>query len=125
MRVGVIMMALALALVIAAAVVSVALRSEPERLVAAEVAAKSPGEAPRYSSGEEVSATKKSSSEKESSHYPSGGVAGVRILLWWRWAAQGGSQGAAGGTPAGSRTPELSVRDASTGGPANTFWSVL
>ncbi|HEX5912394.1 MAG TPA: sortase, partial [Rubrobacter sp.] len=72
MRVGVIMMALALALVAAAAVVSAALRSEPERLVPAEeVAAKSTGEAPRTSSGEEVSATKKSSSEKESSHHPS------------------------------------------------------
>jgi sortase A len=66
MRVGVVMMALALALVIAAAVVSVALRSEPERVVAAEVATKSPDEAPRYSSSEEGSATKKSSSEKES-----------------------------------------------------------
>ena len=66
------MMALALALVVAAAVVSAALRSEPEGLVPAEeIAAKSPGEAPRTSSGEEVSATKKSSSEKESSHYPS------------------------------------------------------
>ena len=54
MRVGVIMMALALALVVAAAVVSAALRSEPERVVPAEVATKSPGEAPRYSSGEEV-----------------------------------------------------------------------
>ena len=66
MRVGVVMMALALALVIAAAVVSVALRSEPERVVAAEVATKSPDEAPRYSSSEEGSATKKSSSEKVS-----------------------------------------------------------
>ena len=55
MRVGVIMMALALALVAAAAVVSAALRSEPERLVPAEeVAAKSPAQAPRTSSGEEV-----------------------------------------------------------------------
>ena len=66
MKVGVIMMALALALLIAAAVVSVALRSEPERVVAAEVATKSPDEAPRYSSGEEGSATKNSFSEKES-----------------------------------------------------------
>ena len=66
LKVGVILMALALVLVIAAAVVSVALRSEPERVVAAEVAAtKFPGEPPRYSSGEEKSATKKSSSEKE------------------------------------------------------------
>ena len=72
MKVGVIMMALALALLIAAAVVSVALRSEPERVVAAEVATKSPDEAPRNSSGEEGSATKKSSSEKESPRYPSG-----------------------------------------------------
>ena len=72
MKVGVIMMALALALLIAAVVVSATLRSEPERVVAAEVAAKSPGEAPRNSSGEEGSATKKSSSEKESPRYPSG-----------------------------------------------------
>jgi hypothetical protein len=47
-KVGVIMMALALALVIGAVVVSATLRSEPERVVAAEVAAKSPGEAPRH-----------------------------------------------------------------------------
>jgi sortase A len=66
MKVGLIMMALALALLIAAVVVSAALRSEPERLVAAEVATKAPGEAPRYSSGEVGIATKKSSSEKES-----------------------------------------------------------
>jgi sortase A len=71
MKVGVIMMALALALVIAAAVVRVTLGSEPER-VAAEVATKSVGEAPRHSSGEEGSATKNSSSEKESPPYPSG-----------------------------------------------------
>jgi hypothetical protein len=59
MKVGLIMLALALALVITAMVVSATLRSEPERAVAAEVAAKSPGEAPRYSSGEEWSATRK------------------------------------------------------------------
>jgi sortase A len=72
LKVGVIMIALALALVIGAVVVSATLRSEPERVVAAEVAAKSPGEAPRNSSGEEGDATKKSSSEKESPRYPSG-----------------------------------------------------
>jgi hypothetical protein len=72
LRVGVIMIALALALLIAAVVVSVALCSDPERLIAAEVATKSPGEAPRISSGEEGSATKKSSSEKDSPLYPSG-----------------------------------------------------
>jgi sortase A len=70
LKVGVIMMALAL--LIAAVVVSLTLRSHPERVVAAEVATKSPGEAPRYSSGEEVSATNKSSSQKESLRYPSG-----------------------------------------------------
>ena len=43
MKVGVIMMALALALVIAAAVVRVTLGSAPDRLVAAEVATKSIG----------------------------------------------------------------------------------
>ena len=74
LKVGVIMMALALALLIAAAVVSATLHNEPERLVAAEVATKSPGEAQRYSSGEEGSATKKSSSEMKSPPYPSGKV---------------------------------------------------
>ena len=66
------MMALALALVIAAVVVSATLRSHPERIVTAEVATKSPGEAPRYASGKEVSATKKSSSQKQSPRHPSG-----------------------------------------------------
>ena len=69
-KVGVIM--IALALVIAAAVVSATLRSHPERVVTAEVATKSPGEAPRYASGKEGSATKRSSSQKESPRYPSG-----------------------------------------------------
>jgi len=73
MKVGLIMMALALALVIAAAVVSATLRSEPERVVAAEVATKSSGQAPRHSSGEEGSAPRKTSSEKESPRYPSWG----------------------------------------------------
>jgi sortase A len=71
MKVGVIMMALALALLIAAAVVRVTLGSAPERVVAAEVATKSIGEAPRYSSGEEGSATKNSSSQKDSPPSPS------------------------------------------------------
>ena len=66
------MMALALALLIDAVGVSATLGSHPERVVTAEVATKSPGEAPRYSSGEEVSATNKSSSQKESLRYPSG-----------------------------------------------------
>jgi sortase A len=70
LKVGLIIMALAL--VIAAVVVSATLGSHPERVVTAEVATKSPGEAPRYSSGEEVSATNKSSSQKESLRYPSG-----------------------------------------------------
>ncbi len=64
-KMGVILMALALALVIAAAVVSLALRSEPERVVAAEVATKSLSEPTRYSSGDKGSATKKPSSGKE------------------------------------------------------------
>jgi sortase A len=71
MKVGLIMMALALALVIGAVVVSATVRSEPERVVAAEIATKSPGEAPRYASGKEGSATKRSSSQKESFRYPS------------------------------------------------------
>jgi sortase A len=70
-KVGVIMMALALALVVAAVVVGVTLGSEPERLLPAEVAKRSTGEAPRTSSGEGVSATKNSSSETKSSHYSS------------------------------------------------------
>jgi sortase A len=50
LKVGVIMMALALALVIAAVVVSVVLRSEPEQVVAAEVAAKSSHQEPQLHS---------------------------------------------------------------------------
>ncbi len=61
LKVGVVVTTLALALVIVAVVVGVALRGEPGRVVAAEVATKSPGEPPRYSSGEEGSATEKSS----------------------------------------------------------------
>ena len=58
---------MALALVIAAAVVvSVTSGSDPERMVAAEVATKTLGEASRYSSGQEGSATRNSSSQKES-----------------------------------------------------------
>jgi hypothetical protein len=67
-------MSLAFALLITAVVVSATLHNEPERLVAAEVATKSPGEPRRYSSGEEGSATKNSSSEKKSPRYPSGQV---------------------------------------------------
>ncbi len=52
LKVGVALMALALALVVAAVLASVVLRSEPEGVVAAEVATKSPDEPPRYSSEE-------------------------------------------------------------------------
>ena len=73
LKVGVALMALAVGLVIAAVVVSVALRTEPERLVVADVAAKSLDEPLRYSSGEEGGAARKSSSEKEEPPpYPSG-----------------------------------------------------
>jgi sortase A len=65
MKVGLIMMALTLVLVIAGVVVRVALRSEPGRVVAAEVATKSPGQAPRYSSGEESLGYGSSSSSGE------------------------------------------------------------
>jgi hypothetical protein len=59
-------MALALALVIAAVVVSVAQRGDAELVAAAKTAAtKSLAHPQRYSSGEEDSATGKSSSEKE------------------------------------------------------------
>lgn len=54
LKVGVILMALALALVIVGVVVSVTLGTEPGR-VAAEVASKSVGEPPGYSSGEQES----------------------------------------------------------------------
>jgi sortase A len=72
LRVGVLITTLVLALVIVMAVVSVALHSEPERVVAAEVATKPLGEPPQFSSGEKGSATKTSSSEKEPPRYPSG-----------------------------------------------------
>jgi hypothetical protein len=67
MKVGVIMMALAL--LIAAVVVSATVGNEPGQVVAAEVARRFPDEAPRTSSGEERSAPKKSSSETKSSYY--------------------------------------------------------
>jgi sortase A len=69
---------MSLALLMAAVVVSVALRSEPGRVLPAEVATKSPGDAQRYSSGQQGSATKNSSSHKESSRYSSGGPVGQR-----------------------------------------------
>ncbi|MDQ3706755.1 MAG: sortase [Chloroflexota bacterium] len=71
-KVGVIMMALALALLIGAVVVSATVGSEPGRVGAAEVARRSPDEAQRSSSGEEGSAAKISSSQKESPRYASG-----------------------------------------------------
>ena len=87
MKVGVILMALALALLVAAVVVSFALRSEPERVVAAEVATNSPGEASRYSSGQIGSASKNTSSHKEFPFLLWGageGVAEVQlVLLLW------------------------------------------
>ncbi len=56
LKVGVALMALALALTVVAVVVSVVLRGEPGRVVAAEAAtAKSPHEPSRYFSGEEES----------------------------------------------------------------------
>ena len=70
MKVGLIMVALAFVI---AAMVIFALRSEPERVAAAEVATKSPGEAPRYSSDQIGRAT----------------IAGSD-LLWQRSGASGG-----------------------------------
>ena len=73
LKVGLITMALALALLIAAVVVSVTLGSELVRMVPAEeVATTSPSQPPQLSSGEEGSATQKSSSEKESPPSPPG-----------------------------------------------------
>ena len=70
---------MSLALLMAAVVVSVALRSEPGRVLPAEVATRSPGDAQRYSSGkQEGSATNNSSSHKESSRYSSGAPVGQR-----------------------------------------------
>ena len=89
MKVGLIMVALALALLIAAVVVRVTVGSEFERVVAAEVATKSLGEAPRYSSGKAESATKKSSSQKESLHSSSGG----EQSLGFGWSSSGGPMG--------------------------------
>jgi sortase A len=73
-KVGLIMMSLAL--LMAAVVVSVALRSEPGRVLPAEVATKSAGDAQRYSSGQQGSATKNSSSHKQSWPYSSGAPVG-------------------------------------------------
>jgi sortase A len=73
LKVGLITMTLALALLIAAVVVSVTLGSELVRMVPAEeVATTSPSQPPQLSSGEEGSATQKSSSEKESPPSPPG-----------------------------------------------------
>jgi sortase A len=72
MKVGLIMMALAVALLIAAVVVSLTLAYDPEQVLSAEVATNSPGEAPRYSSGQKGRATKNSSSQKESPRSSSG-----------------------------------------------------
>src|SRR5215208_8429543 len=55
-----------------AGVVSATVGSEPERVLPAEVATKSPSEAPPYSSGQEGSATKEPSSQKESPPSSSG-----------------------------------------------------
>jgi sortase A len=71
MKVGVIMMSLALALVLGAVVLSIALRGQPERVVVSEAAANSPDEASRSFPGEQGSATKNSSPQRQSSHYPS------------------------------------------------------
>ena len=75
LKVGVILAALAVLVVICAAVAGFALRGETGR--AAEVATKllsepPPGESPRYSSGEEGSADKKSPSGDETQRYSSG-----------------------------------------------------
>jgi sortase A len=74
LKVGVILVALAIALVIAAVVVSVALRIDSGQVGAAEVGRKLLGEAPGHSSsGEEGSASSKSSSgEDEVGGYSSG-----------------------------------------------------
>ena len=73
-KVGLIMMSLAV--LMAAVVVSVALRSQPGRVLPAEVATNSLGHAQRYSSGQQESATKNSSSHKHSWPYSSGAPLG-------------------------------------------------
>jgi sortase A len=77
MKVGLIMMSLALALVIGAVVVRVTVGSEAGRVVPAEVATKFPGDAQHYSSGQEGS---------ESPRYPSG-----EELLGYGSSSSGGS----------------------------------
>jgi hypothetical protein len=125
LKIGVIMMALALALVIAAVVVGATLGSEPERVAPAEVAKRSPGEAPRTSSSEVVSVTKNSSGETKASQYPSREKESPGY-----WSPSSGEE------PVVQRKeetkelqaklqqdeaqfPEISVRNASTGEPAN------
>ena len=71
LKVGVIMIALALALVIAAVVVSATVGSEPRRVVPAEVATKSPGET-ELLLRQGRKCDKNSSSQKESPHSSSG-----------------------------------------------------
>jgi sortase A len=88
MKVGLIMLALAFALVITAMVVSATLHSEPELAVAAEVAANSPSKGLRNSSSERWSATRKPSSKKESHRYPSG-----EESLSYGWSSSGGPVG--------------------------------
>ena len=67
---------MSLAVLMAAVVVSVALRSQPGRVLPAEVATNSLGDAQRYSSGQQGSATKNSSSHKHSWPYSSGAPLG-------------------------------------------------
>src|SRR3712207_9457012 len=70
LKVGVVMTTLVVALAIVAVVVSVVLRSEPGRVVASEVARKSPGEPPRFSSGEKESGrSEEHTSELQSRQY--------------------------------------------------------
>jgi sortase A len=74
LRVGVVMAALALVLVVCAVVVSVALRTEPGKVLAADVAKKALGELslgklPWYPSGESASAQEKPPGEDGSSGY--------------------------------------------------------
>jgi sortase A len=88
MKLGLIMVALALALVITAMVVSATLRSEPERAVAAEVAGKATSKGLRNSSAGEWSATRKPSSKKETHRYPS-----REESLSYGWSSSGGPVG--------------------------------
>jgi sortase A len=106
LKLGMILMALALGVVICAVVVSVALRGEGGG--AAEVGTKllsepPPGERPRYSFGAEGNAAEKSSSENEPLGYSSSGKGAQRVAAASE--AEGSDPRSAISQQTGQRTP--------------------